>query len=245
MTGSTNRQLDRVRTAYDLTVDQYRRGVDPYAEVPDPFRNSPEFKAFMENTGRSCGSGAPENKAYLDPKPGMRFLDAGCCANLHVHRLDRWPSTYFGLDISPALIAAMRGVAERLRLPVGGLYVAEVADLPFDDDFFDIADVVGVLEYCSLEYTGRALHEFYRVLKPMAKMVVDIPNLAHSHVQTMFRLERHLGRPNIPKSRAAFEEVLTPLFSIERVYDSHVMLKYFVRTVNTRTRYERNRPDTT
>jgi ubiquinone/menaquinone biosynthesis C-methylase UbiE len=130
------------------------------------------------------------------------------------------------------MIAAMQEIAKRRQLPVGGLYVAEVADLPFDDDFFDIADVVGVLEYCTLEYTRRALHELHRVLKPMAKMVVDIPNLAHPHAQTMFKLERYLGRPNIPKSRSAFEEVLTPLFSIERVYDSHVMLKYFVRTIN-------------
>lgn len=231
MTESTNQQLDRVRKAYDLTVDQYRRGIDPYAEIPEAFKNSPEFKAFMGDTGQSCSSGALENKAYLDPKPGERFLDVGCCANLYTHRLDRWPSTYFGVDISPTLIAVMRGFAERRQLPVGGLYVAEVADLPFDDDFFDIADVIGVLEYCTLEYTGRALHELHRVLKPMAKMVVDIPNLAHPHVQTMFRLERYLGRPNIPKSRHAFEEILTPLFSIEQADDSHVMFKYFVCTI--------------
>ena len=225
------RQLDRVRRAYDLTVDQYREGIDPFAGVPEEFKSSPAFKAFIEDTGQSCSSGVPENRDFLDPRPGKRFLDAGCCANLHTHRLDRWPSTYFGVDISPALIAAMRAFAERRQLPVGGLYVAEVADLPFDDDFFDIADVIGVLEYCTLEYTGRALHELHRMLKPMAKIVVDIPNLAHPHVQTMFRLERYLGRLNIPKSRSAFEEILTPLFSIERAYDSHVMLKYFVRTI--------------
>jgi hypothetical protein len=82
-----------------------------------------------------------------------------------------------------------------------------------------------------LDYTRRALAELNRVLKPGAKMVVDIPNLAHPLVETMFQLEEHLGRPNVPKPQAAFEQLLTPLFAIDHTNDSHVMLKYFVRAI--------------
>jgi len=47
----------------------------------------------------------------------------------------------------------------------------------------------------------------------------------------MQKLEEYLGRPNIINSRAEFEALLKPLFSAERIDDSRVMIKYFVRTV--------------
>ena len=231
MTESMDQQLDRIRRAYDLTVEQYRKGIDPLIEVPEEFKNSPKFKALIEDADLYCGSGAPENRAYLDPKPGMRFLDAGCSANLANHLLGLWPSIYYGVDVSPALIEALRGFVAHHQIPIGGLYVADIADLPFDDSFFDIADVIGVLEYCTLEYVKDALFELNRVLRPEGRMVVDIPNLEHPLVQTMFQLEQYLGRPNFPHPRRAFEETLTPLFAIERTDDSHVMLKYLVRAI--------------
>jgi SAM-dependent methyltransferase len=221
-------QLEQIRRAYDLTVEQHRSGADWLAQVPEAFKNSAELQALMQEP---CNSDAPENRQYLDPQSGMRFLDVGCCANLANHRLDQWPSTYYGVDISAALIEAMQGFAANHQIPIGGLHVAEVADLPFETDFFDIADVIGVLEYCTLDYTERALVELSRVLKPGARMVVDIPNLAHPLVETMFQLEDYLGRPNVPKPQAAFERLLTPLFAVDHVDDSHVMLKYFVRAI--------------
>ena len=202
-------QLEQVRRAYDLTVEQYRSGTDWLSQMPEAFKNSAEFQALMQEP---CNSGAPENRQYLDPQPGMLFLDVGCCANLANHRLDQWPSTYYGVDISSALIETMQGFAASQQVPIGGLHVAEITDLPFDADFFDIADVIGVLEYCTLDHIKCALVELHRVLKPDARMVVDIPNLAHPLVETMFQLESYLKRPNVPKPRAAFEQLLTPLF---------------------------------
>lgn len=224
-----NEQLERIRKAYDLTVEWYNKGIDPLDNVPEELKNLPEFKAFQEETGISCSSGAPENREYLDPQPCMNFLDAGCGGGLAAYRLDRWPSTYYGVDISPRLIRAMQGFAENEKISTGGLWVADLADLPFDDDFFDIAAVIGVFEYHTLDYIAEALKELHRVLKPRARIVMDIPNLEHPHVKVMFKLEEYLGRPNIPKSRSAFEEILTPQFSIERTDDTQVMLKYFVR----------------
>jgi len=222
-------QLARIREAYDLTLVQYRQGIDPLAHVPEAFKNSPEFRAFMEGASQACSSDAPENKAYLNPQPGMRFLDGGCCANLANYRLDRWPSMYYGVDISPALVEAMRGFAAQHQLSIGGLHVAEIADLPFDNGFFDMAAVIGVLEYCTIEYIERVLQELRRVLKPQARVVLDIPNLDHPQIEIMLELEQYLGRPTTVYSRRAFEKVLKPLFAVERVDDSQVMLKYFCR----------------
>jgi SAM-dependent methyltransferase len=223
--------LRRIRKAYDLTVWQHDRGIDPLDHVPDEFKTSARFRAFLEDTSRSCNCGAPENREFLDPQQGMSFLDVGSAASLANYRLYRWPSTYYGVDISSALVAAMRRFTNRHNITIGGLFVAECSSLPFPDGFFHIAAVVGVLEYCTPDYIRCALPELHRVLKPGAKIVLDIPNLDHSDVDLMFRLEEYLGRPETRHSRMAFEEVLTPLFSIERVDESHVMLKYFGRTV--------------
>lgn len=117
------------------------------------------------------------------------------------------------------------------QISIGGLNVAEVAKLPFEHNFFDIAAVIGVLEYCTLKYIGKALLELNRVLKPESRAVLDIPNQNHPYAEDMARLEKYLGRPNLFHSQSEFEESLTPLFLIERIDDSRVMLKYFVRTI--------------
>jgi SAM-dependent methyltransferase len=224
-----NNRLLEISRAYDLTVEQHRAGIDPLAGLPAEFRASAELSEFLSGAGPDAtGSNAPENRQFLDPQSGMRFLDAGCCANLANYRFDLWLSVYYGVDISPKLINAMRAFASANGIAIGGLEVAQIAALPFEDDFFDIASVIGVLEYADQDYCGAALSELNRVLKSGARMVVDIPNLEHPHVQTMFRLESYLGRPNTAMPRMLFEDALAPLFTTVRVDDTRVMLKYFL-----------------
>ncbi|UCD25052.1 MAG: class I SAM-dependent methyltransferase [Gemmatimonadota bacterium] len=221
-------RLARIRHAYDLTVEQYHAGIDPLDLVPTALRNSPEL-ADLLNDAAACNSGAPENRGFLAPRVGMRFLDVGCATGLERHRLYEWDSTYFAVDISPKLIAAMTQFAQTREIPVGGLVVAEVGNLPFGANSFDITAVIGVLEYCAADYVGYALGELHRVVRPDAKVVLDIPNLEHPNVDTMFQLEKCLGREGVRHSRSTFEKQLEPLFSVERCDDEHVMLKYFCR----------------
>ena len=72
-----------------------------HTDVPEAFTSSPAFRTFLASVDESRTSGAPENMSYLDPRPGMRSLDAGCSANLAAYRLDRWHATYYGVDIMP------------------------------------------------------------------------------------------------------------------------------------------------
>ena len=229
MTPEMEEQLERIRRAYDLTVHQYEQGVDPLSGVPDDLKLAPEFRTFLDETGDACHGGARDVREYLDPSPGMRFLDVGCAAGLKTLRLHEWPSEYYGADISPQLINAMQRFVENNEVIIGGLYVADAANLPFDDDHFDIAALVGVLEYCTFDYAAAALLELGRVLRSDARMVVDIPNLAHPHVDMMFCLEESLGRPQIAHDRAAFEALLGRYFEVDRVDSARVMLKYFCK----------------
>lgn len=188
-----DKQLEYTRRAYDLTVEQYEKDVDPLDGIPEELKNSPDFKSMIRDKDK-LNSSAPDIKEYLKPKPGMRFLDAGCCANLANYRLDRWRSTYYGVDISPALINAMKNFVAWNNISIGGLWVSDISRLPFDDNFFDIAAVIGVLQYCTLKYIKASLFELNRVLKPKAKMVLDIPNQKHPHLRIILKLEEYLGR---------------------------------------------------
>ena len=68
-------RLQQISDAYDLTVKQYREKIEPLTNVSYEFRNSKEFKEFQQSTGSEItGSNAPENKQYLDPESGMKFL---------------------------------------------------------------------------------------------------------------------------------------------------------------------------
>jgi SAM-dependent methyltransferase len=222
-------QFERIRAAYDVTVRDFRAGINPLAAVPNTFKKSRAFRSFLKEADPSVtGSDAPDIKKFLDPRQGMRCLDVGCCANLATKRLDKWPSTYYGFDISPALIREMSLFAVDAGIKIGGLLVAEMQDIPFPDEFFDLVMVIGVFEYVSMDYAVRSLKEFFRILKPGARMVLDLPNLHHPHIKTMFQLEEYLGRPNIPKSREEFESCLFSLFLPAKTSEKHVMLKYFV-----------------
>jgi ubiquinone/menaquinone biosynthesis C-methylase UbiE len=225
-----DKYLEKIQEAYDLTVEQYRKGIDPLHDVPEKIRNSPFFKSLAADKNL-LNSTAPDIQKYLAPVYGMRFLDTGCSANIANYRLDRWPSVYYGVDISPQLIDAMKRFVKEQAISIGGLYVADISRLPFDDNFFDIAAVIGVLEYCKMGYIGAALMELNRVLKPESRVVLDIPNRNHPYAGDMVRLEQHLGRQSFLHSRSRFEKLMVPLFSTERVDDSRLMIKYFVRTL--------------
>ena len=68
-------QLTRIRRAYDLTAEQYAKGIDAYAAVPKHIQNMPGYREIIHNP--LIGSGASDIKEYLKPERGMRFLDAG------------------------------------------------------------------------------------------------------------------------------------------------------------------------
>jgi SAM-dependent methyltransferase len=161
----------------------------------------------------------------------MRFLDVGSAASLVNYHLYRWESCYFGVDISLQLVKSMNRFVRSSNIVIGGLAAGELAALPFANDSFDIAAVIGVLEYCTPQYVSEALSELHRTLRPGSRTVLDIPNEDSPLVDTMFHLEDSLGRRAIRHSRIDFERCLEPRFCVERCDEEHVMLQYFCRVV--------------
>ncbi|MBD3285880.1 methyltransferase domain-containing protein [candidate division WOR-3 bacterium] len=221
------KQLERIRKAYDECIERYNGGIDSFVSVPQEFKESPEFSALIEG-GRHCNMGNPDIRKFLNPHPGMKFLDAGCGAGLVSYKLYEWPSTYHGIDISPATIELMQAFLERQNIKTCGLKVADLSSLPFSDDFFDIGACIGVLEYHGLPYVNLAVAELHRVCKSGSRFVLDIPNQNHEHYSTMIQLEEYLSRPHVPFTRGEFEKKLASYFKIADIDDTKIMIKYYL-----------------
>jgi ubiquinone/menaquinone biosynthesis C-methylase UbiE len=221
-------QLQTIRFAYDQTVEDYFNDIHEIDLLPEEFKQSPAFRRF-QSIAQECNSGAPEIYDFLYPTSGMHFLDIGSCANLMGYELHRWPSVYFGLDISFRLIQVTQMFAEENRFAIGGLCVAEASQIPFEDAYFEIASVIGVLEYYDLDYATAVLKELYRILKDGGKAVIDFPNLEHPEFETMIQYEAYLGRPrfNLPTYQD-FEMRLRSCFKLVEVDRESLMIQYYV-----------------
>ena len=227
----TKSHLNVISKAYDKTVHDHSKGIENENLLPDEFQNSERYKKLQQSLKTdSFSSDNPTVFEYLNPKKNMKFLDVGSCANLICKKLHEWPSMYYGVDISSELIRVSQNFVKRNEIKIGGLYVSEVAEMKFEDNFFDICAVIGVLEYFDVNYIKKALKELHRVLKPQGKIVLDIPNLNHPDCETMIEQERYLGRTskNVPTNEE-FEIELKKLFSIDKIDSSKIMTGYFAQ----------------
>jgi hypothetical protein len=68
-------QEEMIRLAYDRTVAQYKKGIDPLRCVPENIKNLPGYDAIIKD--QCLGSGAVDIKEYLKPETGMCFSRCG------------------------------------------------------------------------------------------------------------------------------------------------------------------------
>ena len=109
----------------------------------------------------------------LKIKPGFKILDIGCGSGRHTCAAYRLPDVFtVGADLK---YDDLTEAAERLKLHdrlgehgggVWSLAAADVTDLPFKDDYFDLIICSEVLEHIPNHL--QAIHETVRVLKPDA-----------------------------------------------------------------------------
>ena len=74
------------------------------------------------------------------------------------------PGEVYGIDMEPSQIEMARELAAERGCDNASFHVADIAELPFEDGFFDVACCNDVLAY--VPDTGAALSEVKRVLKP-------------------------------------------------------------------------------
>lgn len=207
--------LKKVADSYDNAIELGRKGIDQYKDLPESITKSPDYRKWLEDSLHS-GSECDKIKEYLQPDRKLNFIDLGCCLNLMFRGYDKWPSTYYGLDISSKTIALLSEFADKRQLSIGGLHCGSIHETPFETDFFDLGACIGVLEYYTGEFVEMALAEMNRILKPGAKLVLDIPDSGNSAGRTAMMIEEHLGRPDLfDLSSHEFETMLQRYFEVK------------------------------
>jgi ubiquinone/menaquinone biosynthesis C-methylase UbiE len=157
----------------------------------------------------------------LAAAPGERVLDVGCGPGFYVAELlERVgpEGSVAGVDLSQpmlALAAHRAGAGANVELKEGG-----ATALPFEDESFDAAVSVQVLEYVA--DVDLAIAEIHRVLRPGGRVVIwDVDwQTVSMHSSDPERLERvlrawdrHLVHPSLPRTlpaslrRAGFSDV--------------------------------------
>jgi SAM-dependent methyltransferase len=133
-------------------------------------------------------------RRYLDALPrDTRVLDAGCGEGVLVDEYaDRLAISGVDANYASSRVAT-----------------ASLTALPFENDSFDRALCLDVLEHLRYEDQPRALAELYRVLRPGGELLVSVPNLAHLQSRVQFllrgRLIRTASESKHPGDRPAVE----------------------------------------
>ena len=116
----------------------------------------------------------------LTVKPGFKILDIGCGSGRHTCAAYQCRNvTAVGVDLNVDDLNEARGrlqLHDRLGEHGGGrwaLSAADVIQLPFKDDYFDLVICSEVLEHITAY--RMAIREIVRVLQPGCNLVVSVP----------------------------------------------------------------------
>lgn len=225
-------QLELVAKSYDKAIEFGRKDIDLYKELPEHIKNDPGYSIFEKLIieGGTSDSGRKEIRDYLSPNTNMKFIDLGCCLNFMFRGYDKWPSTYYGVDISSKTIQLLDEFVTEKKFTIGSLYCGSIHETPFDANYFDIGACIGVLEYFEKDFVVKAIIEAHRIIKSDGKFILDIPDIGSPECRITMIIEEHLGRPDkFDMSSQEFENMLQNYFEIEKKEKVGPMIQYFLR----------------
>lgn len=140
--------------------------------------------------------------------PGAEILDAGCGSGRNMVELARYGEVV-GIELSDASVAVAR------QRGVGEVIEGSVERLPFDDDSFDFAVCLDVIEH--LDDDLGTLRELRRVIRPGGRLLVTVP--AYPSLWSSHDVVNHHRRRYTQKSllavtgQAGWETTLTTHFN--------------------------------
>ncbi|MCL2518474.1 MAG: class I SAM-dependent methyltransferase [Oscillospiraceae bacterium] len=230
----TKTQLERIAKSYDRHFIEYgKKDALSYDNLPDYITNDPEYPYWKnERESNWQDNRCIDLKDYLSPAKNMNFIHLGCSLSLKLKGYDKWPSTYYGVDISKETIQFLYEYIAENSLSIGSLYCGSVHETPFAESYFDIGDCIGVLEYYEKNFVLKAIQEFHRIMKPDGKFVLDIPNITSPSGRAMMLIEEYMGRPDrFDMPPQEFEDMIKDYFEIDdsdRIRnESHMGMVYF------------------
>lgn len=188
------------------------------AELHDLLRG--EHNADEYNSNRKFYAVAQRSHAFVESwlarrVPGARVLDYCCGEGPAAMKCAAQGAEAWGIDISPVSIetatqvAAEKGLTDRTHFAV-----MDAEATGFEDSFFDVIIVNGVLHHLDLD---KAYAELARILKPTGAVICTEAlrhNLAiHAyrkltpHLRSEWEVAHILGKPEIEQAKRAFDSV--------------------------------------
>jgi len=101
----------------------------------------------------------------LGPLRGKHLLDAGCGSGMFLTLAAKGGAAVSGVDAAQALIDV---AAE--RVPGADLRVADIEELPFDSDLFDVVTAFNSIQYAANPIN--AMHELARVCRSNGRVLI-------------------------------------------------------------------------
>lgn len=102
------------------------------------------------------------------PKKGMSILDVGCGTGELLKYYKGYPCHLFGIDASPAMLAAARRkLGEDVKLLLGN-----ATGMPFGDEFFDLVTAMFVMHEMDRVSRNSTLLEIKRILKKEGRILL-------------------------------------------------------------------------
>lgn len=99
------------------------------------------------------------NKFLSDLNKDMRILEVGCNTGMQLINLKELGfKNLFGIDLSKAGLKTAKE-----NLPEASLIEASALDIPFKDEYFDLAFTSGVLIHIHPDNVSKAIDEIYRL----------------------------------------------------------------------------------
>jgi ubiquinone/menaquinone biosynthesis C-methylase UbiE len=110
--------------------------------------------------------------SHCDSDNGRKILDGGCGPGILMRRLIKKGFYLTGVDRSKEMCRL--AITQLADLKNGALVVADIENLPFSDESFDVVASSGVIEY--LESDDKLLRGFNRVLREDGILMISITN---------------------------------------------------------------------
>jgi ubiquinone/menaquinone biosynthesis C-methylase UbiE len=154
-----------------------------------------------------------DDVVLTEPRPGAVILDAGCGPGRLALDLARArpDATVHGVDLAAGAIDVATARARRTGVPARFLR-ADLADLPFEDDTFDL--VVSTISYHHWAHVPEVVAELGRVLRPDGRLwVYDARAMSAAPLRDAVRS----SMPGRPVARAVVRTGWFPLPIYQRL----------------------------
>jgi len=146
-------------------------------------------------------------RKYFSGQPGENILDIGCGTGEFSIFFN--PDSYTGIDIEPAYIAYAKKNYQ------GKFLIGDAADLPFSDNSFDRAVILGVLHHLNDNLCEKIFKEMKRILKSNADILI-MEDVASMNDNIITKKLHSLDKGDYIRRVEEYYGLLRPYFKIEK-----------------------------